>query len=89
MPELHTALAGAQEPRLVGRDAELAQIGALLLAGRSSSAALLVLGEAGLGKSALLSVAMARARAADTRVLLASGVEAESELAFAGRSRRR
>src|SRR5919204_1207224 len=84
MPELHTALAGAQEPRLVGRDAELAQIGALLLAGRSSSAALLVLGEAGLGKSSLLQVAIARARAAGTRVLLASGVQAESELAFAG-----
>jgi DNA-binding CsgD family transcriptional regulator len=84
MPELHTVLAGAQEPRLVGRDAELAQVGALLLAGRSSSAALLVLGEAGLGKSALLHAAIARARAAGTRVLLASGVQAESELAFAG-----
>src|SRR5919202_1712226 len=75
---------GRPGARLVGRDAELAQIGALLLAGRSSSTALLVLGEAGLGKSALLQVAIARARADGTRVLLASGVQAESELAFAG-----
>jgi DNA-binding CsgD family transcriptional regulator len=84
MPDRHTALAGAQEPRLVGRDAELAQLGALLLTGRSASAALLVLGDAGLGKSALLRVAIARARGAGTRVLAASGVQAESELAFAG-----
>jgi DNA-binding CsgD family transcriptional regulator len=51
---------------------------------QTAAATLVVLGEAGLGKTALLDAATARARPIGARVLEASGVEAESELAFAG-----
>jgi DNA-binding CsgD family transcriptional regulator len=67
---------------LYGRDAERAQVWALLEDARSSrSGALVIRGEAGIGKSALL--ADARDRAADMNVLSARGVESESELPFA------
>ena len=67
---------------LYGRDAERARIGALLDAARSSkSCALVVRGEPGVGKSALL--LDARDRAGDMHVLSARGVESESELPFA------
>ena len=67
---------------LHGRDAERAAIGALLEGARSSrSAALVIRGEAGIGKSALL--ADTAARAEDMHVLRARGVESESDLPFA------
>ncbi|PWU18516.1 MAG: LuxR family transcriptional regulator, partial [Candidatus Rokuibacteriota bacterium] len=67
---------------LYGRDAERARIGALLDAARSSQSGALVLrGEPGVGKSALL--LDARERAADMHLLTARGVESESELPFA------
>jgi len=62
---------------------ECAQIDALLEEGRASSSGVLVLrGEAGIGKSALLEHAIASAQG--MAVLKATGVEGESELAFAG-----
>jgi DNA-binding CsgD family transcriptional regulator/tetratricopeptide (TPR) repeat protein len=68
---------------LYGRDPERARLGALLDAALASrSGALLVRGEAGIGKSALL--ADLRERASDMHVLVASGVESESQLPFAG-----
>ena len=68
---------------LYGRDPERAQIGALLEAARASrSGALVLRGEAGIGKSALLEDA--RERAGDMQVLAARGVESEAELPFAG-----
>jgi DNA-binding CsgD family transcriptional regulator/tetratricopeptide (TPR) repeat protein len=68
---------------LYGRDAERALIGALLDAARGSRSGTLVLrGEPGVGKTALLQDA--RERAADMHVLVARGVESESELPFAG-----
>ena len=68
---------------LFGRDAERALIGALLDAARDSrSGALVLRGEAGVGKTALLEDA--RDRAADMHVLATRGVESESELPFAG-----
>jgi DNA-binding CsgD family transcriptional regulator len=68
---------------LFGRDSERAQIWALLEAARASkSGALVIRGEAGIGKSALLDDA--RERATDMHVLRAGGVESESELPFAG-----
>jgi DNA-binding CsgD family transcriptional regulator len=68
---------------LYGRDAERAEIGALLDAARDSRSGVLVLrGEAGIGKTALLEDA--RQRADDMHVLAARGVESESELPFAG-----
>ena len=67
---------------LYGRDPERAVIGALLDAARESrSGALVLRGDPGIGKTALL--ADARERAADMQVLTARGVESESELPFA------
>jgi DNA-binding CsgD family transcriptional regulator len=70
-------------PALVGRGRECAAIDELLdgaLAGESGS--LIVRGEPGIGKSALL--AYAAARADGMALLTTAGVEAEAELAFAG-----
>jgi DNA-binding CsgD family transcriptional regulator len=67
---------------LFGRDDERAVISQLLDAARKShSGALVVRGEPGVGKSALL--LDARDRAGDMVVLSARGVESESELPFA------
>ena len=67
---------------LFGREAESAAVeGLIARAGSSRSSALIVRGEPGVGKSALLAHAIGRA--AGTRVLRAGGIEAESELAFA------
>jgi DNA-binding CsgD family transcriptional regulator len=68
---------------LVGRDAECARIDALLGAARGRrSAALVVRGEAGIGKTALLDYAVERS--GGFRVLRALGAESEAELPFAG-----
>lgn len=68
---------------LLGRDAERARIGALLQAARASrSGALVVRGEPGIGKTALLQDACEQA--ADMHVLTARGVESETNLPFAG-----
>ena len=68
---------------LYGRDSERARMGALLDAARSSrSGVLVVRGEPGIGKTALLEDA--RERASDMHVLAARGVESEAELPFAG-----
>jgi DNA-binding CsgD family transcriptional regulator len=67
---------------LYGRDPERSIIGGLLEGARESRSGVLVIrGEAGVGKSALLEDA--RERAADMRVLGCAGVEAESALPFA------
>ncbi|MGZ8647653.1 MAG: ATP-binding protein [Solirubrobacteraceae bacterium] len=68
---------------LLGRDREIAAIERLLDEARDSrSGALVLRGEPGIGKSALLEHALGHADG--MRVLSASGVEAESELPFAG-----
>jgi DNA-binding CsgD family transcriptional regulator len=68
---------------LCGRDSERSRIGALLDGARQSRSGVLVLrGEPGIGKTALLDDT--RARAQDMHVLTARGVEAEYELPFAG-----
>jgi AAA ATPase domain len=68
---------------LVGRRDELRQIGGLLAAvKRGRSGALVLVGEPGIGKSALLEETVRRARG--VRILRASGVESESELPYAG-----
>jgi DNA-binding CsgD family transcriptional regulator/tetratricopeptide (TPR) repeat protein len=68
---------------LVGRDSDCARIDDLLgRARRGRSASLLLRGEAGIGKTALL--AYAAGRAEGMTVLRASGVESEAELQFSG-----
>lgn len=67
---------------LLGREEERTAIDALLDEARASrSGALVVRGEPGIGKTALL--VDARERASDMHVLSARGVESESELPFA------
>src|SRR5262245_55970359 len=67
---------------LLGRRTERAAIGRVLEAARAGSAGALVLGgEAGIGKTALLDDAVAQA--GDFRVLRVSGVESEMGMAFA------
>jgi DNA-binding CsgD family transcriptional regulator len=69
-------------PRLHGREVELELVNRLLAnAHDGRSGALVVRGEAGIGKSALLT--LAAARATDMRVLIETGVETEAELPFA------
>jgi DNA-binding CsgD family transcriptional regulator len=67
---------------LVGRETELAGLGRLLDAAREGlSGSLLLRGEAGIGKTALLE--HAAASAADFQVLRATGIESEAELPYA------
>jgi DNA-binding CsgD family transcriptional regulator len=68
---------------LVGRDTELATIHTLLAGADRHGGALMLVGEAGVGKTALLDAAVAEAGASGVRVLRASGVEFESEISFA------
>src|SRR3954469_21073705 len=71
-----------EELTLRGRRDECAVLDALLRAVRGGhSGALVVRGEAGIGKTALLDYAIGSA--SDMRVVRASGVESEMELAFA------
>lgn len=67
---------------LVGRDAEMRRLTALLDAG--GDAALVLTGEAGVGKTALLDAAAQRAAARGVRVVRGSGSEYETEIGFAG-----
>ena len=69
---------------LVGRSAEIGRIRALTCAaGDGADRALVVLGEAGIGKSAVLADLIAHADACGLRVLSAAGREYESGLPFA------
>jgi hypothetical protein len=69
--------------RLIGRRRECEQLDGLLAAVRGGAGRVLVLrGEPGVGKSALLEYAAERAD--DFRVLHAAGVQSELELAYAG-----
>jgi DNA-binding CsgD family transcriptional regulator len=71
------------QPPLLGRDAERAAIDRVLAAAASAgSGALLLRGEPGVGKTALLGYAAARSDG--LRVLATEGVEPESDLPFAG-----
>jgi DNA-binding CsgD family transcriptional regulator len=72
---------------LVGRARERARIERLLLDAREGrSGALLLVGEAGIGKTALLEHAVAEAGAAGMLILRARGMQSESDIPFAGLS---
>jgi hypothetical protein len=69
---------------LVGRTGELALVSAFAQRARIDGEALLVFGEPGVGKTALLDAAAEEASGSGTRVLRAAGVEFEAELAYSG-----
>jgi hypothetical protein len=69
---------------LIGRDAEIERLDAVLDGLRERGGALIVRGEAGIGKSALLDRARERAGSLGARTLTTVAVESEAELAFAG-----
>lgn len=70
---------------LLGREAERTRLDALLDAARKgNSGALVIRGEPGIGKSALLRYAVDRGSVLGLTVLTARGLESESEIPFAG-----
>lgn len=70
---------------LVGRDGESARIDRLLAGARADrGGALVVRGEPGIGKSALLEHAAQRAEATGMRVIRGAGIESDAELAHGG-----
>src|ERR1700712_1615178 len=70
---------------LLGRQHELTRIEALLTGAKDgTSAALLLHGEPGIGKSALLRAAVEQAAEQGFTVLRARGYESESDIPFAG-----
>jgi len=77
-------LPAEQPPPIIGRDAGLARLRGLVGQDPPSSQVLVVTGEAGMGKTVLMADAADRARTAGMRVLLVTGRESESRLAFAG-----
>jgi DNA-binding CsgD family transcriptional regulator len=70
--------------RLVGRDAELAQIDKALAEAAEHGGALLVTGATGIGKTSLLNVAATDARSRGYKVLAITGLESEADLPYAG-----
>ena len=69
---------------LIGRDHEIRVLAELIADGARAGRALAIVGDPGIGKSALLGVARQTARTAGFRVLSAVGVESEAQLPFAG-----
>ncbi|MGW4767366.1 ATP-binding protein [Nocardia sp. NPDC004278] len=68
---------------LIGRDTELKDLGALV-DGPGDRSGIVIEGEPGIGKSALVDETVAAAAVAGLRVLRTAGVEAEQNLAYAG-----
>ena len=69
---------------LIGREAERNRVEAVLGGLQERGGALVVRGEAGIGKSSLLAHGRKRATELGVRTLATVGVESEAELAFAG-----
>jgi predicted RNA-binding Zn-ribbon protein involved in translation (DUF1610 family) len=69
---------------VAGRETELARLAALVHAPGEHGRVLVVLGDAGMGKSTLLANAADQARSAGLQVLWATGRESEASFAFAG-----
>ena len=70
--------------RLIGRDRELAALDAFLGAAAVDGATLVLAGEPGVGKTALLHAAAETATMNGVRVIHCGGVEYESDISFAG-----
>ncbi len=78
------AMAAATAPALIGRDREVRALTELIGKATKAGHALVVIGDPGIGKSALLGAARDAARAAGFGVLATTGVESEAQLPFAG-----
>jgi DNA-binding CsgD family transcriptional regulator len=81
---LATAGAESRVAELLGREEELARISELIDGIGRRGGALVVRGEAGIGKSALLAAARERARQQGATVVSTTGALSEATLAFAG-----
>src|SRR5688572_6331644 len=68
---------------VIGRDKELAALNGFVASAESLPGALLLEGDAGIGKTTLLRAGIATAARSEIRVLSARPVEAESNLSFA------
>ena len=75
---------GGSPAALVGRNEDIVFIGGFVDEAAVRGGSLLVFGDAGVGKTALLDVAALHAEAAGTRVVRAIGAEFEAELSFSG-----
>jgi DNA-binding CsgD family transcriptional regulator len=69
---------------LIGRESELELVGAFLRSSADGGEALLLTGEPGVGKSAILQAAEELAVGAGTRSLRATGIEFEAAVSFSG-----
>jgi DNA-binding CsgD family transcriptional regulator len=74
----------ASRGTLIGRDLETRELGSFIDAIDDHGGALLVRGEVGVGKSALLAAACEYAQASDIRVLRISGIASEASVPGAG-----
>jgi DNA-binding CsgD family transcriptional regulator len=70
--------------RLIGRDAELAQLDKALAEAAEHGDCVFVTGAAGIGKTSLLNFAATDARSRGYKVLTVTGLESEAELPYAG-----
>ena len=73
-----------QAERLTGRDTDLGLIRSFLAHAAARGGALLLSGEPGVGKTALLEAAASTATAAGSLVVRAAGAEFEAEVSFSG-----
>jgi DNA-binding CsgD family transcriptional regulator len=76
----------AMSAEIIGREEELASIEAFLKRSEQAPAALVLLGEPGIGKTVLWQMGVDQARERRARVLSARAVEAEAALSFLGLS---
>jgi len=72
------------ERRVFGREPELAAVRMFIAADAAVPAALVIAGEAGIGKTTIVRAALARASSAGLRVLLARPAAGEAELPYVG-----
>ncbi len=84
MQTVYAEFTNPPRQELVGRDRELAEILRLVDDAAHGGSALVVRGDAGIGKSALLEAASDRAAAVGVVVASARGVQSEARLPFAG-----